>query len=96
MSDFYNLRENIQAGDDGRIDTANEQNRRLNVVVTMPPPSDDPSANVLRFNEAVTRASATGGYAGTVLFPPGKYVFDSTLRVRNKMGLRVRGSGYPT
>ena len=96
MSDFYNLRENIQAGDDGRIDTANEQNRRLNVVVTMPPPSDDPSANVLRFNEAVTRASATGGYAGTVVFPPGVYKFDSTLRVRNKMGLRVRGSGYAT
>lgn len=93
---WYDLRENIQANEHGRIATANEQNRRANFLVYMPPPSSDPSANVLRFNEAVLRASGVGGYAGTVLFPPGKYTFDSTLRVRNKMGLHVAGCGLAT
>jgi hypothetical protein len=93
---LFDLRENIRAGEEGRIDTANEQNRRLNAVVTMPAPSSDPAVNVANFDEAVTKATGASGYAGTVVFPPGKYVFDSTLRVRNKMGLRVMGSGCAT
>lgn len=62
----------------------------------MPAPSTDPAVNVANFDEAVDKASSTGGDAGTILFPPGVYKFNSTLRVRNLMGLRVRGSGYAT
>lgn len=33
------------------------------------------------YDEAVTKASGAGDYAGTVVFPPGVYKFNSTLRV---------------
>lgn len=92
---WVDLRENIQPNEYGRIGAANEQHRRSNFVVHMPPPSADPSANVVRFNEAVTRA-AVNRYGGTILFPPKKYTFDSTLRVMNVLGLRVVGCGLAT
>jgi hypothetical protein len=92
---WVDLRENIQPNERGRIGAANEQHRRSNFVVYMPPPSADPSANVVRFNEAVTRATVNG-YGGTIVFPPKKYTFDSTLRVRNVLGLRVAGCGEAT
>lgn len=96
LSDWYDLRENIQANDHGRIATANEQNRRANFLVYMPPPSATPAVNVANFNEAVTRATGANGYAGTIVFPPKKYTFDSALRVRNVLGLRVTGCGLQT
>lgn len=81
MSEFYDLPTSIQANGSGHIACTIEQNRRLNVVVTMPAPSSDPAVNVANFDTAVTKATGANGYAGTIVFPPGVYKFNSTLRV---------------
>lgn len=95
MSDFYDLPTTITPGSTGHRRSSEEAHRRLGVVVVMPDPQSDSSRNVANFDEAVTRAT-TAGAGGTIVFPPGKWSFNSTLRVRNILGLNITGAGEAT
>lgn len=95
LSDFYDLPTTITPGSTGHRRSSEETHRRLGVVVVMPDPQADASRNVANFDEAVVRATADRA-GGTIVFPPGKWVFNSTLRVRNVLGLNITGVGDAT
>lgn len=94
MSD-YALRENIAANEAGRIETANEQNRRLNGWAWMSKPKASAAANSANLKAALAD-SISGGLGRTLLLRPGDYLLNDYFPINDVRGLNVIGMGGAT